>query len=425
MGGVTSSVAAKFAFFPPDPPSYGVVDEEEPPPSGAAPAATVTAVAQSDAAKISSRVAMTGVPWREGVEARRVRTRRGSEIIAMYVRCPKASLTVLYSHGNAADLGKMYELFIEFSARLHVNVMGYDYSGYGRSSGKASEANTFADIEAAYKCLVEVYGTRGEDIVLYGQSVGSGPTIDLAARLHHIRAVVLHSPILSGLRVMYSSVKKTYWFDIYKNIEKIPRVKCPVLVIHGTNDDVVDCSHGKRLWELSQQKYEPLWIEGGDHCNLETFPVYIRHLKKFLSAIEKLPIGKEAPANTEKLPAENETPSDRALSEAPWTTSQRLEPSRKSSRHEQPPGPSTEHVDKHRRSTGVREKSRSSTDRRERSRRRSVDTFERATIDENEQTDKPRKSIDRLGEMIRSMGLCNVDCFKDPPRKTEPSIGQS
>lgn len=80
---------------------------------------------------------------------------------------------------------------------------------------QASEANTFADIEAAYKCLVEVYGTREEDIILYGQSVGSGPTVDLAAQLHRIRAVVLHSPILSGLRVMYS-VKKTYWFDIYK-----------------------------------------------------------------------------------------------------------------------------------------------------------------------------------------------------------------
>lgn len=213
MGGVTSSVAAKFAFFPPDPPSYGVVDEEEPPQPRAAPVAAGSSAAA--AAAVSTRVAMTGVPWREGVEARRVRTRRGTDIIAMYVRCPKARLTVLYSHGNAADLGKMYELFIEFSARLHVNVMGYDYSGYGRSSGKAGEANTFADIEAAYKCLVEVYGTRGEDIVLYGQSVGSGPTVDLASRLHHIRAVVLHSPILSGLRVMYS-VKKTYWFDIYK-----------------------------------------------------------------------------------------------------------------------------------------------------------------------------------------------------------------
>jgi hypothetical protein len=62
---------------------------------------------------------------------------------------------------------------------------------------------------------VDVYGTREEDIVLYGQSVGSGPTLDLAVRLDHIRAVILHSAILSGLRVMYS-VKKTYWFDIYK-----------------------------------------------------------------------------------------------------------------------------------------------------------------------------------------------------------------
>lgn len=194
-------------------------------------------------------------------------------------------------------------------------------------------------------------------------------------------------------------------------------------MIHGTNDDVVDCSHGKRLWELSQQKYEPLWIEGGDHCNLETFPVYIRHLKKFLSAIEKLPAGKEAAAESENLPAENETPSDSvALSEAPWTTSQRLEPSRKSSRHEQPPRLSTENVDKHRHSTGIREKARSSTEKKER-RRRSVDTFDRMR-DENEQPDKPRKSIDRLGEMIRSMGLCNVDCFKEPPRKTEPCRGQ-
>lgn len=78
-----------------------------------------------------------------------------------------------------------------------------------------SEQNTYADIEAAYKCLEESYGTKEEDIILYGQSVGSGPTLDLAARLPQLRAVVLHSPILSGLRVMYP-VKRTYWFDIYK-----------------------------------------------------------------------------------------------------------------------------------------------------------------------------------------------------------------
>lgn len=56
---------------------------------------------------------------------------------------------------------------------------------------------------------------KEEDIVLYGQSVGSGPTLDLASRLSRLRAVVLHSPILSGVRVLHP-VKRTYWFDIYK-----------------------------------------------------------------------------------------------------------------------------------------------------------------------------------------------------------------
>ncbi|KAJ6371161.1 hypothetical protein OIU77_001629, partial [Salix suchowensis] len=138
---------------------------------------------------------------------------------------------MLYSHGNAADLGQMYDLFCELSLHLRVNLMGYDYSGYGKSTGKPTEQNTYADIEAAYRCLEEKYGVKEEDVILYGQSVGSGPTLDLATRLPKLRAVVLHSPIASGLRVMYP-VKKTYWFDIYKNIDKIPLVNCPVLVIH-------------------------------------------------------------------------------------------------------------------------------------------------------------------------------------------------
>lgn len=82
-------------------------------------------------------------------------------------------------------------------------------------SSQPSEQNTYADIEAAFKYLLEKYGAHEEDIILYGQSVGSGPTLDLATRQPRLRAVVLHSPILSGLRVMYP-VKHTYWFDIYK-----------------------------------------------------------------------------------------------------------------------------------------------------------------------------------------------------------------
>ncbi|XP_065864194.1 uncharacterized protein [Euphorbia lathyris] len=109
----------------------------------------------------------------------------------------------------------MFHLFVELSLHLNVNLMGYDYSGYGQSSGKASEQETYADIEAAYKCLEEKYEAKEEDIILYGQSVGSGPALELATRLPLSRALVLHTPILSGLRVIYP-LRRTFWFDIYR-----------------------------------------------------------------------------------------------------------------------------------------------------------------------------------------------------------------
>uniref|UniRef100_A0A3Q7F9M6 Serine aminopeptidase S33 domain-containing protein n=1 Tax=Solanum lycopersicum TaxID=4081 RepID=A0A3Q7F9M6_SOLLC len=355
MGAVTSSMAAKFAFFPPNPPSYGVVVEES-----------------------TGKLKLTEVAAKENVDVLKLPTKKGTEIVAVYIRNPAATLTVLYSHGNAADLGQMYELFVELSHLLRVNLMGYDYSGYGRSTGKPSEQNTYADIEAAYRCLEETYGVKEEDVILYGQSVGSGPTLDLASRLSRLRAVVLHSPILSGLRVMYA-VKRTYWFDIYKNIDKIPLVECPVLIIHGTADDVVDCSHGKQLFELSKQKYEPLWVKTGNHCDLELFPEYIIHLKKFISAIEK----STSFRNVSALSI-NQIDKPRSSTDCrPRSSTDQREKSRLSTEKREP-----------RISTDQREKSRASIDRKEKS-SKSVDLSDKAN-DNTEQQEKARKSIDRL-----------------------------
>lgn len=78
-----------------------------------------------------------------------------------------------------------------------------------------SESNTYADIEAVYQCLQTEYGISQEDLILYGQSVGSGPTLHLAAKLPRLRGVVLHSGILSGLRVL-CHVKFNFCFDIYQ-----------------------------------------------------------------------------------------------------------------------------------------------------------------------------------------------------------------
>ena len=102
MGAVTSSIAAKFAFFPPTPPSYQVVKDEQ-----------------------TGKLKLSDVPERENVDVMWLNTRRGHTIVALYVCNPSARLTLLYSHGNAADLGQMYELFVELSRHLQVNLMGY------------------------------------------------------------------------------------------------------------------------------------------------------------------------------------------------------------------------------------------------------------------------------------------------------------
>lgn len=101
MGGVTSSMAAKLAFFPPTPPSYKLVTD------------------QATGLRL-----LHPFPHRENVDVLRLPTRRGTEIVAVYVRYPMASSTLLYSHGNAADIGQMYELFIELSIHLRVNILG-------------------------------------------------------------------------------------------------------------------------------------------------------------------------------------------------------------------------------------------------------------------------------------------------------------
>lgn len=105
MGGVTSSIAAKFAFFPPNPPSYTVVAAED--------------VGGGGVFRIPE------VPRRDEVDVLKLRTRRGNEIVAVHIKHPRASATLLYSHGNAADLGQMFELFVELSNRLRINLMGY------------------------------------------------------------------------------------------------------------------------------------------------------------------------------------------------------------------------------------------------------------------------------------------------------------
>lgn len=157
-----------------------------------------------------------------------LRTSSRNHIPALFFRVERANHTLLFSHGNGTDIGQMFDFFVHLALTLKVSIFAYEYTGYGASSGSMpSERATIEDAEAAWHCVTQKYGVAPGRIVLYGQSVGSGPSCSLAARPEFGAAgLVLHSGMMSGLRVVMP-VTRTFPVDPYPNIDLI-KVRCAV-----------------------------------------------------------------------------------------------------------------------------------------------------------------------------------------------------
>jgi len=162
--------------------------------------------------------------------------------------------------------------------------------------------------------------------------------------------------------------------------------------LKGTADEVVDYSHGRQLWELCKEKYEPLWITGGNHCNLELYPDYLKHLTKFITAIQRLPVPQEKNDETDQqvTSAAQLRPSNDPKELSFRSTTDQSE---RSSRH------STSQREQSRASVDGKVKPRNSSDRRERS-RRSLDIRPSKGRSSTDQGDKPRRSFDRYGSYV-------------------------
>jgi hypothetical protein len=142
------------------------------------------------------------------------------------------------------------------------------------STGAASEQNCYWNIEAAYEFLVKVRQIAPEQIILYGRSLGSGPSSYLAAKTAEdgrpVGGLILHSPFLSVYRVAIDT-KSTLIGDMFPNLDKLPKVLCPVLIIHGTDDKIVPFWHAHDLLASVPPQFRayPFFAEGMGHNNVE------------------------------------------------------------------------------------------------------------------------------------------------------------
>jgi fermentation-respiration switch protein FrsA (DUF1100 family) len=191
----------------------------------------------------------------------KLRTATGERISAIHLPNPGADYTILYSHGNAEDLGVIRPL-LPALRDLGFAVLAYDYRGYGTSEGRPSERASYQDIDAAYEYLTLQRGLPAERILLYGRSVGAGPAVDLAAR-RPVGGLVLESPFTAAFRVL--TRVPLLPFDKFRNLAKLPRVGCPVLVMHGLADDVIPADHGRRLFAAARDPKQALWVPGAGH----------------------------------------------------------------------------------------------------------------------------------------------------------------
>ena len=169
--------------------------------------------------------------------------------------------TILYSHGNAEDLGFIRPT-LEILQQAGLSVFAYDYPGYGTSEGQPTERSVYQAIDAAYTYLTDTLHVPTDHIIVYGRSVGGGPSTYLTAR-KAIAGLILESTFTSAFRTVVPF--PILPFDKFPNAQHLKQFQGPVLVMHGTNDKTIAFSHGETLFDIAVGAKQFLAVEGAGH----------------------------------------------------------------------------------------------------------------------------------------------------------------
>lgn len=152
-----------------------------------------------------------------------------------------------------------------------VHVIGFEYPGYGITPDDStpSENGCYQAADVALDYVVRELRVPNRRVIIFGQSLGSGVAVDLAAR-NQCGGLLLISPLLSAIRThaceCFACMCRCG--DFFSSIYKIDKIESRCLIIHGTQDEVVPFSHGEHLYSMLKKPHEPLWVEGAGHNDL-------------------------------------------------------------------------------------------------------------------------------------------------------------
>jgi fermentation-respiration switch protein FrsA (DUF1100 family) len=218
-------------------------------------------------------------------------SKNGARLHAWYLQAPHSKCVVLISHGNGGNLTNRIPLIAMF-LRCGISIFIYDYEGYGRSAGSPSVDKICEDGSAAYDYLLGQKGYRGENIVVFGESLGSGVACQLAEQ-RPVAGIILQSAF-SSLRDL--AQQKILWLRLYpaclfpkqqlNNADILRQPHSPLLLVHGKRDRLIPVAHSEEIYHVASQPKAFAELPDAGHND-----IYDTNFEQYRSAVQQFLLG--------------------------------------------------------------------------------------------------------------------------------------
>ncbi len=224
----------------------------------------------------------------EGIDEVVLKTKKeGFKLYSWYAKAAPNKPTLLFFHGNGGNVANREEKFRQFMAEGY-GVFMLGYRGFGGSEGKPSEEAFVKDAFLAYDYLRDVAKIDEEQVVIYGESIGSSVASQLAARVE-AKALVLEAPMssvtaIAQARYPYLRVRP-FLRDRFESDRHIANISMPLLIVHGDEDTVIPLKFGQDLFDAAIEPKELHVIKGGGHNDLYEFPL-VEEVVRFLTSLD-------------------------------------------------------------------------------------------------------------------------------------------